>query len=149
MKTTIETTHRITIKGQTLDLTTKELEELYRAAADALCKRHEDSLAEIRRLFEQQRQNQERPIHTPNPFVPSPKYWGDDKWPYEIPPIMCENFVSGPSLSEIASVAVSATTEGRQDVTTDSSKQYVGSNHTALTPRTGTSSASFESEVAA
>lgn len=118
MKTTIETTHRITIKGQAFDLTTKELEELYRAAADALCKRHEESLAEIRRLFEQQRQNQERPIHTPNPFVPPPKYWGDDKWPYKIPPIMC--------------FASSATTEGSQDVTMDSSKQYVGSNHTAL-----------------
>lgn len=47
------------------------------------------------------------------------------------------------------SCASSATTGGRQDVTTDGSRQYVGSNHTALTPRTGTSSASFESEVAA
>lgn len=90
MKTTIETTHRLTIKGQIFDLTPCELSELKDAVESALGSAHNERLEAIRR------------------------------------------FVNGPSLSEIASVAVSATTEGRRDVTTDSSKQYVGSTPTAL-----------------
>lgn len=117
MKTTIETTHRITIKGQTFELSTKELEELHVAISAAIGKRTDEAVEQLKRLFEQQRQHQERPYHTPNPFVPTPKYWGDDKLPYKIPPLIC--------------CASSATTEGRQDVTTDSSKQYVGSSYTA------------------
>jgi hypothetical protein len=81
MKTTIETNHRITIKGQMLDLTTAELQELYNAVAAALCKKQAIDLEEIRRLFYE---NQQRPA----PVVP-PLFWGDTKLPYEIPPVMC------------------------------------------------------------
>lgn len=117
MKPTIETTHRITIKGQTFDLSTKELEELHVAISAAIGKRTDEIVEQLKRLFEQQRQNQKQPYHATNPFVATPKYWGNDKLPYEIPPLMC--------------CASSATNEGRQDVTTDGSQQYVGSSYTA------------------
>lgn len=91
MKPTIEIIHKITIKGQTFELTTEELSDLYDAIGASLGNRKKDHAFEdaIRRLEELKRRHNEE-IGRPKPVLPqdwpiAPK-WEDWQKPFLIHP---------------------------------------------------------------